>query len=142
MRVGGRDYPVVLPKLNDARLHTAGVVMTIHVLGQTALDFAVSVPQIAVAILTAAVIEVVLTAIRSQRIVWPTSAMLTGSGVALIMRVNGTTSADHWTFDRWYLFEIVAAASLATKYAIRFRGIAPFESLEHRTRRCLPSARQ
>jgi hypothetical protein len=122
VRVGGRDYPVVLPKLSDARLHTAGVVMTIHVLGQTVLDFAVSVPQIAVAILTAAVIEVVLTAIRSQRIVWPASAMLTGSGVALIMRVDGTTSADHWTLDHWYLFAIVAAASLATKYAIRFRG--------------------
>jgi Na+-translocating ferredoxin:NAD+ oxidoreductase RnfD subunit len=120
--IAGRRYPVVLPKLNDARLHTAGVVMTVHVLGQVTLGFAVSVPQILVAIVTSALIEVGITAVRQHRLQWPASAMLTGSGVALIMRVSGTEAGDHWSFHRWWLFSIVAGGSLLTKYLIRWRG--------------------
>ena len=54
--------------------------------------------------------------------VWPASAMLTGSGVALILRVPGTPPGDHWTTYKWYVFAGVAAFSLLTKYAIRYRG--------------------
>ena len=43
------------------------------------------------AILTCAVLEVAITFHRSRAIVWPASAMLTGSGVALILRVPGTS---------------------------------------------------
>ena len=78
LRVGSRSYPVVLPSIRDARLHLAAVIITIHVLGQVALDFAVSVPQILVAILVSALIEVVWIFVREQRLVWPASAMLTG----------------------------------------------------------------
>ena len=96
--------------------------MTIHTLGQVALEFAVSVPQIASAILASALLEVVIAARRSRTIVWPASAMLTGSGVGLIMRVTGTKAGEHWSFHRWWLFALVAAGSLATKYLIRWRG--------------------
>jgi hypothetical protein len=48
--------------------------------------------------------------------------MLTGSGVALIFRVIGTERGEHWTWEGWYLFSIVAAVSLLTKYVIRYRG--------------------
>jgi hypothetical protein len=122
LRIGKHQIPVVLPLLSDARLHTAGVVMTIHVLGQVALDFSVSVPQIASAILTAAAIEVAISFHRTGAIVWPASAMLTGSGVGLIMRAIGTEPGDHWTWHRWYLFAAVAGGSLLTKYAIRWHG--------------------
>ncbi len=44
-------------------------------------------PQILAAILTCAILEVALTFRRSRSFVWPASAMLTGSGVALILRV-------------------------------------------------------
>ena len=64
--------------------------MTIHVLGQTTLRFHVSVPQILAAILTCAVIEVGCTFHSRRAFVWPASAMLTGSGVALILRVPST----------------------------------------------------
>ena len=89
---GGTSYPLVLPTIRDPRLHVAGVIITIHVLGQVGLHFRVSVPQILAAILTCAIIEVVLTFRQTRSFVWPASAMLTGSGVALILRVVGHTS--------------------------------------------------
>jgi hypothetical protein len=122
VRLGQKDYPVVLPNVRDPRLHLAAVIISIHVLGQVALGFRVSVPQILSAIVTSAVIEVVLTLRRTGQLVWPASAMLTGSGVALIFRVIGTERGEHWTWEGWYLFSIVAAVSLLTKYVIRYRG--------------------
>ena len=90
LTVGAGTYPLVLPNIRDPRLHVAAVVLTIHALGQIALGFRVSIPQILAAILTCAVIEIALTFRTSRSFVWPASAMLTGSGVALILRVAGT----------------------------------------------------
>jgi len=118
---GSGTYPLVLPNIRDPRLHVAAVIITIHVLGQVALRFQVSVPQILSAILTCAVIEVVLTFRQSRAFVWPASAMLTGSGVALILRV-ATPVDDHWSFASWYVFAGVAGLSLLSKYVIRYRG--------------------
>ena len=122
LTVGGSTYPLVLPNTRDPRLHVAAVIITIHVLGQIGLRFQVSVPQILAAILTCAVIEVVLTFRQSRTFVWPASAMLTGSGVALILRVVGTPPDDHWTTYGWYIFAGVAGLSLLSKYVIRYRG--------------------
>ncbi|MET0578357.1 MAG: RnfABCDGE type electron transport complex subunit D [Ilumatobacteraceae bacterium] len=122
LTLGPRTYPVVLPNIRDSRLHVAAVIVTIHVLGQTTLRFHISVPQILAAILTCAVIEVALTFHSSRSLVWPASAMLTGSGVALILRVPSTPPGDHWSTHAWYVFAGVAALSLLTKYLIRFRG--------------------
>jgi hypothetical protein len=115
-------YPVVLPKLSDPRLHVAAIIITIHVLGQTELRFHVTVPQILAAIVTCAVMEVAITFRRQHAFVWPASAMLTGSGVALILRVPSTPVGDHWSFHAWWVFAGVAAFSLSTKYLIRYRG--------------------
>ena len=120
--LGGTTYPVFLPSLRDPRLHVAAVIITIHVLGQLGLHFRVSVPQILAAILTTAVIEVALTFRSSKAFVWPASAMLTGSGVALILRVVGTPPDQPWTTDGWWIFAGVAAFSLLTKYVIKYRG--------------------
>jgi hypothetical protein len=122
LRLGARAYPVVLPNVRDPRLHLAGVIITIHVLGQTALGFRVSVPQIVVAILTCAAIEVIWSFYQSRQIVWPASAMLTGSGVALILRLVGMERGDHWSWEGWHIFAAVAGLSLLTKYVIRYRG--------------------
>ena len=119
---GGTSYPLILPNTRDPRLHVAAVIITIHVLGQVGLRFQVSVPQILAAILTCAVIEVVLTFRTSRSIVWPASAMLTGSGVALILRVVGTPLDDHWSTYGWSVFAVVAGLSLLSKYVIRYRG--------------------
>ena len=48
--------------------------------------------------------------------------MLTGSGVALILRVVGTPPDDPWNTYAWYVFAVVAGLSLLTKYVIRYRG--------------------
>ena len=122
---GQTSYPLVLPNIRDPRLHVAAVIVTIHVLGQVGLGFGVSVPQILVAILTCAVIEVVLTFRQTRSFVWPASAMLTGSGVALILRV-GTPPGDHWAIEGAEVFAGVAAFSLFTKYVIRYRGTHMF----------------
>lgn len=124
--LGGTRIPVVLPRLADARLHVAAVVVTLHVLGQVGLGFHVSVPQIVASILTCAVIQVAVTFRRTGALVWPASAMLTGSGVALILRVPTTPVGDHWTFHRWWVFAGVAALSLATKWVVRRDGTHVF----------------
>ena len=122
LTLGGSTYPVILPNTRDPRLQVAAVIITIHVLGQFGLRFVVSVPQILAAILTCAILEVALTFRTRRAFVWPASAMLTGSGVALILRVPGTPPNDHWSTHAWYVFAGVAAFSLLTKYAIRYRG--------------------
>jgi hypothetical protein len=122
LRLGKNRYPLVLPSIRDPRLHLAAVIVSIHVLGQTALGFQVSVVQILAAIVTCAVIEVTWTLHRTGSVVWPASAMLTGSGVALIFRVIGTDNGDYWSWRGWYLFALVAGLSLLTKYVIRYRG--------------------
>ena len=120
--LGRARYPVVLPSVRDPRLHVAAVIVTIHVLGQVSLGFQVSVPQILAAILTCAVIEVAITFRSRRAFVWPASAMLTGSGVALILRVPSTPPGEHWSTHAWWVFAGVAALSLATKYLVRYRG--------------------
>jgi Na+-translocating ferredoxin:NAD+ oxidoreductase RnfD subunit len=122
LAIGGTSYPVVLPSLRDPRLHVAAVIISIHVLGQLGLNFAVTIPQILAAILTCALLEVAITFRQARAFVWPASAMLTGSGVALILRVVGTSPDDPWSFDGWYIFAGVAAFSLLTKYVIKYRG--------------------
>jgi hypothetical protein len=118
----GRTYPFVAPNIRDPRLHLAAVIISIHVLGQIGLGFRVSVPQILVAILVSAVIEVGWTLSKTGTLVWPASAMLTGSGVALILRLSDMQSNDHWSWRGWYVFALVAGLSLLTKYLIRYRG--------------------
>jgi hypothetical protein len=122
VRIFGRTYPFVAPNIRDPRLHLAAVIISIHVLGQIALGFRVSVPQILVAIVVCAVIEVGWTLSKTGTLVWPASAMLTGSGVALILRLNDMQSGDHWSWHGWYVFALVAGLSLLTKYLIRYRG--------------------
>ncbi|HEY4228489.1 MAG TPA: hypothetical protein VGM49_09125, partial [Candidatus Limnocylindrales bacterium] len=118
--------PVVLPNIRDPRLHVASVIITVHILGQVGLGFWVSVPQILAAILTTAVLEVAITFRQTKSFVWPASAMLTGSGVALILRAVGTPPGDHWSLFAVPLFATVAGLSLLSKYVIRYRGVHVF----------------
>ncbi|MEO8273457.1 MAG: hypothetical protein ABI620_05290 [Chloroflexota bacterium] len=120
--IGSGTYPVVLPSIRDPRLHVAAVVLTVHVLGQVGLGFWVSVPQIIAAIGTCFILEVAITFRQTRQLVWPASAMLTGSAVALIMRVVGTPPDDRWSTYAWFVFAGVAGLSLLSKYVIRYRG--------------------
>jgi hypothetical protein len=122
----GTAYPLVLPNVRDPRLHVAAVLITTQVPGQGVLGFRASVPQILVAILTCAILEIGLTFRTARAFVWPASAMLTGNGVALILRVAGQRPDDHWTLDAWWLYAGVAGLSLLSKYVIKYRGTHVF----------------
>lgn len=126
LTLGRATYPLVLPTLRDPRLHVAAVIITVHVLGQVGLHFRVSVLQVLAAILTCAVLEVVLTFRQSRALVWPASAMLTGSGVALILRDVGTPPNEPWATNDWHVFALVSGLSLLTKYVIKYRGTHVF----------------
>ena len=119
IRLGGETYPIVLPTLRDPRLHSAAVIFSLQVLGQTTLHFPLSIAQILAALITCAVLEVVIT-FRQQRIImWPASALLTGNSVAFILRAVGTRPGDWWSVDGVSLFVVTAAVSLLSKYTIR-----------------------
>src|SRR3978361_1968026 len=96
--------PVVLPKLSDPRLHLAAVITTLQVLGQVEFHFRVSIPQILLSIATCALLEIAITARRQHILMWPASAMLTGNGVAFILRVPGTQHGDWWSLRGWWIY--------------------------------------
>jgi hypothetical protein len=122
LTVRGTTYPVLLPKLSDPRLHLAAVITTLQVLGQTAFDFRLSIAQILVSLLTCAVLEVAITLRKQHVLMWPASALLTGNGVAFILRVPGTEHGDWWSMRGWWIFMVTAAVSLLSKYVIVWRG--------------------
>ncbi|MGH3135058.1 MAG: FG-GAP-like repeat-containing protein [Gaiellaceae bacterium] len=122
LRIRGTSYPVLLPTLRDPRLHLAAVIVSLQVLGQVAFDFRLSIAQILVALLTCAVLEVGITFKRQRVVMWPASALLTGNGVAFILRVPGTEHGDWWSMHGWWIFAGTAAVALLSKYVIRFRG--------------------
>jgi hypothetical protein len=126
LTLGRGSYPLILPNLRDSRLHVAAVIITVHVLGQLGLHFVVSVWQILAAILTCAPLEVAITFQQKKVIVWPASAMLTGSGIGLILRVVGTPPDDHWSAYATGVFAVVAGLALLSKYVVRYRGAPLF----------------
>ena len=122
LTIRGTPYPVLLPKLSDPRLHLAAVITTLQVLGQTAFQFRVSIAQILISLLTCAVLEVAITFRKQHVLMWPASAMLTGNGVAFILRVPGTRHGDWWSLRGWWIFMATAAVSLLSKYVIKWKG--------------------
>src|SRR6188768_4031427 len=122
LRLRGTAYPVVLPKLSYPRLHLAAVIISLQVLGQVAFEFRLSIAQILVSLLTCAVLEIGIALHRQHVLMWPASALLTGNGVAFILRVPGTEHGDWWSMNGWWIFAGTAAVSLLSKYVITFRG--------------------
>ena len=122
MRIRGRDYPVLLPSLRDARLHVAAVLLTLQVLGQTVLDFRLSVAQILVCLAAGALIEFMVSFFKDKVILWPASGLLTGNSTAFILRVPGTLHGDWWSLHGIWIFLGVVAISMASKYLIRWKG--------------------
>src|SRR5256885_496951 len=109
LRIRGTRYPLLLPTLRDPRLHLAAVIVSLQVLGQTVLGFELSIAQILVSILTCAGIEVALTFWRRRGLMWPASALLTGNGVAFILRGPGTgllAASGHCMTARWHVGQV------------------------------------
>ena len=56
-------------------------------------------------------------------ITWPASVLLTGNGVAFILRVKGTEHGDWWSvLMQADYFAATAAVAVLSKYLITFRG--------------------
>jgi len=113
---------VLLPKVRDPRLHLAAVIISLQVLGQAALGFRVSIAQILVSLVTCAVIEMGIALRRDRVIMWPASALITGNGVAFVLRVPGTEHGDWWSLHGAWIFAATGALGLLSKYAFRVRG--------------------
>jgi hypothetical protein len=122
LTIRGTRYPVLLPTVRDPRLHLAAVIVTLQVLGQTAFGFNLSIAQILVALGTCAVLEVGIAFFRHHLILWPASALLTGNGVAFILRVPGTEHGDWWSLHGAWIFAGTAAIALLSKHVIRVHG--------------------
>lgn len=122
LRLGSRTIPVVGPSWRDPRLHLAAVIVSLQVLGQVALRFPLSIAQILVSILTCAALEVAITLRQRKMLVWPGSALVTGNGVALLLRVVGTAHGAWWSLQGAGYFALAAALSLVSKHVIRRHG--------------------
>ena len=119
MRIRGRAYPVVLPAVADPRLQLAAVIISLQILGQTVLGFELSIAQILVSVLTCAALEIAINLWRRRILLWPASALLTGNGIAFILRVPGTRHGDWWSLHGAWIFAAAASISLLSKYVIR-----------------------
>ncbi len=117
--VRGQDIPVILPSKRDPRLRLSAVIMTLHVLGQTMLGFKVSIAQILVCIGVGALIDGTVTYRRQHVLAWPASGILTGSGVAFVLRASGTDNGDWWSLNGIHFFVIAVVLALLSKHLIR-----------------------
>jgi Na+-translocating ferredoxin:NAD+ oxidoreductase RnfD subunit len=122
LTIRGRTYPVLLPRLKDPRLHLAATITSLQVIGQIGFHFRVSIAQILVSLLTCAVLEVGIAVRRQGVLLWPASALLTGNGVAFVLRVPGTEHGDWWTLRGWWIYMATAAVALLSKHLIQWRG--------------------
>src|SRR3977135_1543521 len=122
LSVRGTKYPVVLPKFSDPRLHLAATITSLQVIGQVGFHFQLSIAQILISLATCAVLEVATLLRRRHVLLWPASALLTGNGVAFVLRVPGTVHGDWWSVRGWWIFAGTAAVALLSKYVLVWRG--------------------
>ncbi len=120
--IRSRSYPVLLPKASDPRLHLAAVIISLQIIGQIGFHFELSISQILLAIGTCAVLEVAIAMRQQHVLMWPASALLTGNGVAFVLRVPGTVHGDWWSLRGWWIYVGTAAVSLLSKHVIKWRG--------------------
>jgi hypothetical protein len=121
LTIRGRAYPVLLPKLRDPRLHLAATITSLQMIGQIGFHFQLSIAQILISLGTCAVLEVAIAARKQGVLLWPASALLTGNGVAFVLRVPGTAHGDWWSTRGWWIFAATAAGSLLSKYVLVWR---------------------
>ncbi len=118
----GREIPVVLPNRRDPRLRLSAVIFTLQALGQTVLDFKLSIAQILVTIAVCGGAELVLTYRNQRMLVWPASGILTGNSIAFILRASGTQPGDWWSLRGIHFFVLAAVIALLSKHLIRPNG--------------------
>ena len=106
-----------------------------------AFEFRLSIAQILVSLLTCAVLEMGIAFRRQHVILWPASALLTGNGVAFILRVPGTEHGDWWSMHGWWIFAGDGCRVAALQAPDPVPGRPHLQPLELRPRPLLPAAR-
>jgi hypothetical protein len=120
--IRGREYRVFLPSIRDPRLHVAAVLLTLQALGQTVLNFRLSIAQILACLAAGALIEFGYEFLKNKTILWPASGLLTGNSTAFILRVPGTFHGQWWSTHGIWIFIGVVTVAMASKYLIRWKG--------------------
>ncbi|MDQ6846987.1 MAG: RnfABCDGE type electron transport complex subunit D [Candidatus Dormibacteraeota bacterium] len=115
----GREVRVILPTRSDPRVKLFLIIVALQVLGQTVLNFKVSIAQILVTMAVCLVLELGVFIFRDNLIAWPASALQTGNSIAFILRASGTAHGDWWSLVGIQYFVMAAVLSLASKYLIR-----------------------
>jgi hypothetical protein len=95
------------------------VIVTLQVLGQTVLGFKLSIAQVLVSMGTSVFLDGAIVLASGGGLRWPASAMLTGNGVALILRVTGTRHGDWWSLRGAQYFVLAAALGILSKHLVR-----------------------
>jgi Na+-transporting NADH:ubiquinone oxidoreductase subunit NqrB len=121
-----RGVPVVLPSTRDPRLRVSAVILSLQVLGQAGLNFKVSIAQILLTIGVCGIVEMTWLYYKQRAIIWPASALLTGNGVAFILRTSGTRHGQWWSLHGIQWFLLAALIGLASKYLLTLRGRHPY----------------
>jgi hypothetical protein len=99
----------------------AATIIAVQVLGQVALHFELSIAQLLISLGVCAATEVTWTAISRREIAWPASALLTGNGIALILRVAGTQHGQWWSLKGALLFAVVGVGAVLSKYLLAWK---------------------
>ena len=121
--IRGTTYPVVLPKLSDPRLHLAATITSLQVIGPGRVPFPALDRADPLSLGTCAVLEIAITLRKQHVLMWPASALLTGNGVAFVLRVPGDAARRLVEPPRLVdLRRGRAAVSLLSKYVIKWRG--------------------
>ncbi|HET9052192.1 MAG TPA: RnfABCDGE type electron transport complex subunit D [Candidatus Dormibacteraeota bacterium] len=115
----GRDVTVLWPNRSDPRVKLFVIIVALQVLGQTVLNFKVSIAQILVTMGVCLALELGVFFFRDNLIAWPASALQTGNSVAFILRASGTEHGDWWSLNGIQYFILAAVLSLLSKYVIR-----------------------
>ena len=122
VQVRGTSIRVVPPTLRDPRVHVAAVIVSVQALGQVVIGFDVSVAQILLTIGVCVAIEIPMVLWERGVLSWPASALLTGNGIALLLRTPGTEHGDWWSLNGWPVFVAAAVIAMTSKYAVRVDG--------------------
>ena len=69
---------------------------------------------------------------------WPASALLTGNGVAFVLRVPGTQHGDWWSLRGWWIFAGDGGGLAALEARDQVARRARLQPVEHRARPLLP----
>src|SRR5260370_6922530 len=91
VRLWGREYTVLLPSIRDPRLHVAAVLLTLQLLGQTVLDFRLSVAQILICLATGALFEFVVGFFKDRVIMCPARRPPTATPTAFLLPLPPTS---------------------------------------------------